>query len=148
MDYIKDYYFFIGMAVMFISIIASKFIAEKGLKVLSNEEKGMIVTNMAKTRMTSIYILLSIIVLYVVVMFSGIGTWMAAHHVDTFILYFIFIVIYTIVIGYVSYKKLKEMNLPQEYLTSQKKSQIIRIIGIICMCIGLFLYLNSVGSLN
>jgi hypothetical protein len=66
-----EYYFYLGMGIMITSIIVSKIFSEKGLKVLSNEEKGMLISNFSKTRMASVVILMSIVVIYLAAMYSG-----------------------------------------------------------------------------
>lgn len=138
-----EYYFFLGMGIMITTIIVSKILSEKGLKVLSNEEKGMLISNFSKTRMASVIILMSIVIIYLAAMYSGAANWLESRHIDPTLSYFVLIALYIVILSTYSLKKQREMGLPKEYLDAQLKSQIVRFVGIVSLCVGMYFYFGS-----
>jgi hypothetical protein len=84
---------------MITSIIVSKILSEKGLKVLSNEEKGMLISNFSKTRMASVVILMSIVVIYLAAMYSGASVWLESKHINPTLSYFVLIALYIVILS-------------------------------------------------
>jgi phosphatidylglycerophosphate synthase len=131
-------YLILGFGLFLASLIISRIFSEKGLKVLSNEEKGMLISSFSKMRVTSIILLASIVFAYLVVMYSGAGDWLTQRNVPPTTLYFIFLFLYMVFSFSYTYKKQKELGLPDEYMKAQLKSNITRFIGILAMVIGLY----------
>ena len=140
-----EYSFYLGMGIMITSIIVSKIFSEKGLKVLSNEEKGMLISNFSKTRMASVIILMSIVIIYLAAMYSGASVWLESRHINPKLSYFVLIALYIVILSTYTLKKQRELGLPKEYLDAQLKSQIVRFVGIVSLCIGMYFYF---GTLN
>lgn len=130
---------FIGIAIMIASMIVSRIFQEKGLKTLTNEERGLLIGNFSKMRMTSVILIASIITLYMVVMYSGAGSWLEANHINPTVLYFAMLLLYSVTISIYSLKKQKEMGLPQSYIKNVLIANVVKFIGIISLCIGLYL---------
>ncbi len=133
-----DLYVIVGFGLMLASLIISRIFSEKGLKVLSNEEKGLLISSFSKMRMQSTIFLASIVAVYLIVMYSGANDWLTAHNVPPTTLYFIFLFLYMVFSFSYTYKKQKELGLPDEYMKAQLKSNITRFIGILAMVIGLY----------
>ena len=133
-----DLYLILGFGLMLASLIISRIFSEKGLKVLSNEEKGLLISSFSKMRMKSTIFLVLIVGVYLIVMYSGANDWLTAHKVPPTTLYFIFLFLYMVFSFSYTYKKQKELGLPDEYMKAQLKSNITRFIGILAMVIGLY----------
>jgi len=140
-----EYYFYLGMGIMITSIIVSKILSEKGLKTLTNEEKGMLISNFSKTRMASVIILMSIVIIYLAAMYSGASVWLSNHNIDPTLSYFVLIALYIVILSTYTLKKQREMGLPKSYLDAQLKSQIVRFIGIVSLCIGMYFYFRTLN---
>jgi len=140
-----EYIFFIGMGIMITTIIVSKILSEKGLKTLTNEEKGMLISNFSKTRMASVIILMSIVVIYLAAMYSGASVWLSNHNIDPTLSYFVLIALYIVILSSYTLKKQREMGLPKSYLDAQLKSQIVRFVGIVSLCIGMYFYFRTLN---
>ena len=140
-----EYIFFIGMGIMITTIIVSKILSEKGLKTLTNEEKGMLISNFSKTRMASVIILMSIVVIYLAAMYSGASVWLGNHNIDPTLSYFVLIALYIVILSSYTLKKQREMGLPKSYLDAQLKSQIVRFVGIVSLCIGMYFYFRTLN---
>jgi len=140
-----EYIFFIGMGIMITTIIVSKILSEKGLKTLTNEEKGMLISNFSKTRMASVIILMSIVVIYLAAMYSGASVWLRNHNIDPTLSYFVLIALYIVILSTYTLKKQREMGLPKAYLDAQLKSQIVRFVGIVSLCIGMYFYFRTLN---
>lgn len=140
-----EYIFFIGMGIMITTIIVSKILSEKGLKTLTNEEKGMLISNFSKTRMASVIILMSIVVIYLAAMYSGASVWLSNHNIDPTLSYFVLIALYIVILSTYTLKKQREMGLPKSYLDAQLKSQIVRFVGIVSLCIGMYFYFRTLN---
>jgi len=130
---------FIGIAIMIASMIVSRIFQEKGLKTLTNEERGLLIGNFSKMRMTSVILIASMITLYLVVMYSGIGQWFEARHINPTVLYFAMLLLYSVTISIYTLKKQKEMGLPQTYIKNAFIANVVKFIGIASLCIGLYL---------
>ena len=131
-------YLILGFGLFLASLIISRIFSEKGLKVLSNEEKGMLISSFSKMRVTSIILLASIVFAYLVVMYSGAGDWLTQRNVPPTTVYF-----YMVLSFVYTFKKQKDLGLPEAYLKAQIKSNITRFIGIIAMVIGIYLGFKS-----
>jgi hypothetical protein len=140
-----EYIFFIGMGIMITTIIVSKILSEKGLKTLTNEEKGMLISNFSKTRMASVIILMSIVIIYLAAMYSGASVWLSNHNIDPTLSYFVLIALYIVILSTYTLKKQREMGLPKSYLDAQLKSQIVRFVGIVSLCIGMYFYFRTLN---
>ena len=138
-----EYYFYLGMGIMITSIIVSKILSEKGLKVLSNEEKGMLISNFSKTRMASVIILMSIVIIYLAAMYSGTSVWLESKQINPTLSYFVLIALYIVILSTYTLKKQRELGLPKEYLDAQVKSQIVRFVGIVSLCVGMYFYFGT-----
>jgi len=138
-----EYYFYLGMGIMITSIIVSKILSEKGLKVLSNEEKGMLISNFSKTRMASVIILMSIVIIYLAAMYSGASVWLESKQINPTLSYFVLIALYIVILSTYTLKKQRELGLPKEYLDAQVKSQIVRFVGIVSLCVGMYFYFGT-----
>ena len=136
-------YLILGFGLFLASLIISRIFSEKGLKVLSNEEKGMLISSFSKMRVTSIILLASIVFAYLVVMYSGAGDWLTQRNVPPTTVYFILLFIYMVLSFVYTFKKQKDLGLPEAYLKAQIKSNITRFIGIIAMVIGIYMGLKS-----
>lgn len=130
---------FIGIAIMIASMIVSRIFQEKGLKTLTNEERGLLIGNFSKMRMTSVILIASIITIYMVVMYSGAGSWLEANRINPTVLYFAMLLLYSVTISIYSLKKQKEMGLPQSYIKNVLIANVVKFIGIVSLCIGLYL---------
>lgn len=132
--------FYIGMFVMILSSFGSRLIKEKGLKNLSNEEKGRLISAFTKTRVNNIFLLLAIILVYMVVMYfeqSGTDFGFSPH-----LAYFIVLLVYVVINYYITFKKLTEINAPAEYVKYTKISTLISGIGFAAFLGSMIFYMG------
>ncbi|MEY3966131.1 MAG: hypothetical protein RL263_1300 [Bacteroidota bacterium] len=132
--------FYLGMVIMIVSSMGSRLVKEKGLKNLSNEEKGKLVSAFAKTRVNNIVLLLGIVLVYMAIMFfeqSGTDLGFNPH-----LAYFIVLAGYVIFNYYITFKKLAEMNAPAEYVKHTKISTLISGVGFAAFLAAMIFYMG------
>jgi len=132
--------FYIGMGLFLFSSFGSRLVKERGLKNLSNEEKGKLVSAFAKTRVNNIVLLLGIVVVYMAIVFyeqTGTDLGFNPH-----LAYFIVLAAYVIFNYYITFKKLTEMNAPVEYVKYTKISTLISGIGFASFLASMVFYMG------
>jgi hypothetical protein len=132
--------FYIGMGLFLLSSFGSRLVKERGLKNLSNEEKGKLVSAFAKTRVNNIVLLLGIVVIYMVIVFleqSGSNLGFNPH-----LAYFVVLAVYLLVSYYLTFKRLSEMNAPEEYIKFTKISNLISGFGFASFLASMVYYMG------
>jgi hypothetical protein len=132
--------FYLGMVIMIGSSFGSRLVKEKGLRNLSNEEKGRLVSAFSKTRMNNIVLLLGIVLIYMTIMFfeqSGTDFGFNPH-----LAYFIVLAGYVVFNYYITFKKLDEMKAPLEYVKYTKISTLISGIGFAAFLAAMIFYMG------
>lgn len=128
-----EYIHIIGIAIMIASFIVSRIISEKGLKLLTNEEKGLLVSDFTQIRKSNVIILSAIVVIYLIVMYSGAAIYLEKSHIDPTVVYFILLFLYMILTSVIAYKKVKNLGLPEGYVTRIRTANMIKLIGFVCL---------------
>lgn len=131
----KDITFFGGVALLFILTIYNRKQQEKALALLTNEERGRFVSHFSKLRITNLYTLIAMFVVYFVVIYAF------EMQVNPAFIYFVLIFLYMSINEVLSRKKMNEMDLPLAYLEIYNKTTVLRWIGMLCMFTGLIYYL-------
>jgi len=132
--------FYIGMGVFILSTFGSRLIKEKGLKQLSNEQKGKLISAFTKTRINNTVLLLGIVVIYMVIVFfeqSGTDFGFSPH-----LAYFTVLAAYLIFNYYLTFKRLAEMNAPEEYVKYTKISTLISGFGFASFLASMVYYMG------
>jgi hypothetical protein len=132
--------FYIGMGLFLFSSFGSRLIKERGLKNLSNEEKGKLVSAFAKTRVNNIVLLLGIVVVYMVIVYfeqSGTNFGFNPH-----LAYFAVLAAYLIFNYYLTFKRLAEMNAPVEYVKYSKISTLVSGLGFASFIASMVYYMG------
>ncbi len=132
-----------GIAIMIASFIVSRIISEKGLKLLTNEEKGLLVSDFTQIRKNNVIILSAIVVIYMIVMFSGAVNFLEKNHIDPTFVYFAMLFLYMILTTYISFKKVKSLGLPEGYVTRIRTANIIKLVGFVCLFVSIYLRMTN-----
>jgi hypothetical protein len=132
-----------GIAIMIAAFIISRIISEKGLKLLSNEEKGLLVSDFTQIRKNNTIILSVIVVIYMIVMFSGAVNFLEKNHIDPTFVYFAMLFLYMVLTTYVSYKKVKSLGLPDGYVSRIKTANTIKLVGFVCLFVSIYLRITN-----
>ena len=130
--------YIIGLIVFFVLLVASRFLNEKALKILSSEEKVKLLDGFSNMRK---YNLIPIIV------FIGIYFLMNKYfpqlYLVIFISYFGLLIIFVILTSIITFKKLHKLELPKNYIKKYIFSMIIQYIGITILFTSIILnFLN------
>lgn len=131
-------YILIAAVVFLGCLILARFQSEKGMKLLTNEQRGALVQSYSKTRVVSVLIL----------SFIMIGFLLIAYYVNVdkklaIGSYFGAIMVYYIVTGILALSKLKDLGLPDEFIMYSKRAAWIRIAG---LCV--FVVLTAIGLMG
>jgi hypothetical protein len=105
--------FTIYFLIFIVSIVASRIVGERALKLLSTEEKGTLLDSFSSYRLYNTYVSLGLVAVYFVL---ADYVWQSS---ATLALIFI-ILFFTIsgTISALSYRKLKSLNMPNSYTNS------------------------------
>ncbi len=131
----KDIAFFGGVALLFILTIYNRKQQEKALALLTDEERGRFVSHFSKLRITNLYTLIAMFVVYFVVIYAF------ELQVNPAFFYFVLIFLYMSINEILARKKMSELDLPLAYLKIHNKTTVLRWIGMLCMFAGLIYYL-------
>ena len=131
----KDIAFFGGVALLFILTIYNRKQQEKALALLTDEERGRFVSHFSKLRITNLYTLIAMFVVYFVVIYAF------ELQVNPAFFYFVLIFFLISINQVLAPKKMRELDLPLAYLKIHNKTTVLRWIGMLCMFAGLIYYL-------
>jgi hypothetical protein len=126
----------IGIVAFLVPTIIARFVAEKGMKVLSDEQRGQLVTALSGTRKWSLIALSVIIVGFLVVAYNFQVNKRAAVYA-----YFAAILIYMMVVNGLNWYKTKKMGFPEAYLRSNLLASILRLLGLVALLVCMADYL-------
>ncbi len=118
--------FMIAFIVLLVFILIGRAINEKANKKLEQDKKAALIDLFAGGRIYTFGILIGIIALY----FAAIK-WQLIDPLLAYIFYLIALLVFLIVNGYSSYKKLQVNQFPEFYIKSFILSTTIRFIGLI-----------------
>lgn len=131
------YFIIPGILVFLAFIIIARFQNEKGLKLLSNEQRGELVMAYSKPRVTNMLILSGIIITFLLVAYFG-----KVDKAIAMFVYFAVIVVYFVFTGISALRRMKSLNLPAEYMQFTTRATWLRVAGltffIILMGIGMY----------
>lgn len=134
-----DFKFIIGAVIFFISIIAARFVAEKGYKKISDEEKVLLMDNFSKFRKISIIPLFGGLLIY-----FGVIYFLKLNPQILMIVFMSYILVYLILMLTIVFKKMKELNLDKGFIRNTAFSFLIRFVGIITFIVIIFLKIKEV----
>lgn len=129
----KEIALFGGIAILLIITILNRKQQEKALAQLSDEQRGRFVGQFSKLRMVNLYTLIALFVVYFVLVKT------LPNIIDPALMYFVLIFLYMSIVQVLSAKKMGEVDLPADYMTVYRKTNITRWLGMIIMFSG-FLY--------
>lgn len=119
----KDALLVIGILTLIVSVLYNRHQNEKSLKALTDEEKGQLLNHFSSFRIYSFYALLSVIAVYGLFAYFQLFANMG-------LMYSLLLFVYLLVTQLITMKKLKEIDLPDAYLSAQKRIYTIRFIGL------------------
>ena len=128
---IKELPLIIGIVVFIVIAFFNRFKQEKALTLLSNEEKGAIVSAFAAQRTTNLYLLLGCIILgYILSMYvfstSEFGGFFNI----------LCIIPYVIIVQLRARKTYKEMEVDPQYVATIHKTQKLNLLGVVVISFG------------
>ncbi|MEZ5426281.1 MAG: hypothetical protein R2747_08455 [Pyrinomonadaceae bacterium] len=122
---------YLGLGAFFIAYIISRFINERGLKMLDDEEKARLVDAFSGYR---IYSSLAIVVVVAVFLLAGQfisgSSWWAAFPLILLSVLF--------VLTFLSFKKLRSLNLPRAFINNHFFSLSVQYLGIFILFAAFF----------
>ena len=126
-------YLFICFALFLVPIVISRLIMEKALGRLEGETKLKLLDAFAKQRKYSLYFVLPVILVYLLTMvyFANYATPIAVSVLGAFI-------VYGIARNTYSYRKMKALEVPADYLRAFKRSAVLTSLGFIALLVYIF----------
>ena len=135
--------FYAGLGVMILTTLLGRTVKERGMKTLSHEQLGFVMASFSKMRIIGMYILFSIVGLYLVL---GYLKWLESlteMGINPTVVYFVLILLYIITSQGLSIAKLRKMDLPTEYLRSVYVGAGLQLLGICALLIGMINYMGQ-----
>lgn len=114
-----------GLLIFIAAYIAGRFISERALKLLSEKEKGRLLQGFAKYR---VYSLVGIVL--IVFVYFGISSALPNSFYSSMQFFIGALVLYLLVGTIYSYKKLKDLKLPDAYINQYLISTFVQYVGI------------------
>jgi hypothetical protein len=115
----------LGIVILFAAIVISRVISERALKQLKSEDKARLLDSFSIYRIANIALLLGIMIAWFVAI-RFLPQW---HSTFTVIFVISFLGV-SIVISALSYRKMKDLNLPAGYIKSYSLSLVIQYLGV------------------
>ncbi|MCC7297733.1 MAG: hypothetical protein IT244_05315 [Bacteroidia bacterium] len=135
----------IGLIVFVFLTILARVVSEKGLKFLNAEQKEGLNTAMAATRKWTVLALGAIIISFLLIIYN-----FRVEPMTGLFWYFGAFMGYNIFVGLLQNIKMRNLNLPQEFLKRNLFSGIIRFVGLaaVLACLYVFFKENSDALTN
>lgn len=134
--------FYAGLGVMILTTLLGRTVKERGMKTLSHEQLGFVMASFSKMRMVGMYILISIVGLYLVLGYLKWLEYLTEMGINPTVVYFVLIMLYIITSQGLSIAKLRKMDLPTEYLRSVYVGAGLQLLGLSALLIGMMNYLH------
>lgn len=135
--------FYAGLGVMILTTLLGRTVKERGMKTLSHEQLGFVMASFSKMRMVGMYILFSIVELYLVLGYLKWLEYLTEMGINPTVVYFVLILLYIITSQGLSIAKLRKMDLPTEYLRSVYVGAGLQLLGICALLIGMINYMGQ-----
>lgn len=135
--------FYAGLGVMILTTLLGRTVKERGMKTLSHEQLGFVMASFSKMRMVGMYILFSIVGLYLVLGYLKWLEYLTEMGINPTVVYFVLILLYIITSQGLSIAKLRKMDLPAEYLRSVYVGAGLQLLGICALLIGMINYMGQ-----
>lgn len=135
--------FYAGLGVMILTTLLGRTVKERGMKTLSHEQLGFVMASFSKMRMVGMYILFSIVGLYLVMGYLKWLEYLTEMGINPTVVYFVLILLYIITSQGLSIAKLRKMDLPAEYLRSVYVGAGLQLLGICALLIGMINYMGQ-----
>lgn len=135
--------FYAGLGVMILTTLLGRTVKERGMKTLSHEQLGFVMASFSKMRMVGMYILFSIVGLYLVMGYLKWLEYLTEMGINPTVVYFVLILLYIITSQGLSIAKLRKMDLPTEYLRSVYVGAGLQLLGICALLIGMINYMGQ-----
>lgn len=135
--------FYAGLGVMILTTLLGRTVKERGMKTLSHEQLGFVMASFSKMRMVGMYILFSIVGLYLVLGYLKWLEYLTEMGINPTVVYFVLILLYIITSQGLSIAKLRKMDLTAEYLRSVYVGAGLQLLGICALLIGMINYMGQ-----
>lgn len=129
----------IGIIAFLVPTVAARFVAEKGMKALSDEQRSLLVTALSGTRKWSLLVLSAIIVGFLAIAYNfQVDKRVAVYS------YFAAILIYMVSVNGLNWYKTRQLGFPEVYLRTNLLASILRLLGLVALlvCLGDYLVEN------
>ena len=134
--------FYAGLGLMIVTTFLGRTVKERGMKTLSHEQLGFVMASFSKMRMVGMYILFSIVGLYLVLGYLKWLEYLTEMGINPTVVYFMLIMLYIVTSQGLSIAKLRKMDLPTEYLRSVYLGAGLQLLGISALLIGMINYMG------
>ena len=112
----------------FATILVSRFISERAIKKLNQEQKANLIDSFSKGRvLSSVFVFILIGVYFLFLEYKVLPSFY------TFLVYIILLSVYLLIMSFWYYKKLKSSGYPVAFINSYILSTVIRLIGVIIL---------------
>jgi len=123
-------------------------VKERGMKTLSHEQLGYVMSSFSKMRMTGMYILFGIVGLYLALGYFNKLNYFEEIGINPTMGYFVLMMLYVLISQGLSISKLQKMDLPSAYLRSVYIGAGLQLLGLGALLIGMMNYLGIPGFSN
>ena len=138
MENIFIIYIAIGI-IFFATTIGGRIVSERGLKTLTDEQRGKLLNDFSKFRIYNLAALLGLIMIYVGFNYYQASLDVPILKMDVTLLYFILLGIYIVVTNVISFLKLKGADVTPEYKKSVYVATGLKVFGLLIVMAGVFM---------
>jgi hypothetical protein len=134
--------FYAGLGIMILTTMLGRTVKERGMKTLSHEQLGYVMSSFSKMRMTGMYILFGIVGLYLALGYFNKLNYFEEIGINPTMGYFVLMMLYVLISQGFSISKLQKMDLPSAYLRSVYIGAGLQLLGLGALLIGMMNYLG------
>jgi hypothetical protein len=134
--------FYAGLGIMILTTMLGRTVTERGMKTLSHEQLGYVMSSFSKMRMTGMYILFGIVGLYLALGYFNKLNYFEEIGINPTMGYFVLMMLYVLISQGLSISKLQKMDLPSAYLRSVYIGAGLQLLGLGALLIGMMNYLG------
>lgn len=128
----------IAIAGFFAFTIWARFVSEKGMKLLSSDQKAALIDRFSKTRKWSVLILAAIILTFLAISYK-----FAIDRKVALYAYFGAFLLYTVVVQGITLVKISKLDFPKEFVRTSWMAGILRLAGLIILIVCMTLFLTN-----
>ena len=128
--------FFVALALLFVALFASRFLTERATKLLSSEEKLILIDSFPRLRVFG-----TLPLVFIVFLFFGIAYLPPAWMWPTYFIGWILFALYFVIVHGIVSRRLRELGINEDYRAAYGKARLVFWSGFVA-----FFVLSAFGS--